>query len=90
MEDPSLDPKKHHIFTAKWVNRGGGKRERDTVSPSLLHLSSLSAAFSVGRVLRRARERYRGEENAIFLSLAKYTPSGGITDRTSAGQEMIW
>lgn len=32
--------------------------------------------------------RKRGE-NAIFLSLAKYIPSGGISDRISAGQEMI-
>lgn len=85
MEDPSLD----HTFLLQSGVTGGGKREQDTVSPSLLHLSGLSAAFSVGRVLRRGRESYRGEENAIFLSLAKYTPSGGISDRTSAGQEMI-
>ncbi len=35
------------------------------------------------------REGWKRGENAIFLSLAKYTPSGGIMDRISAGQEMI-
>lgn len=35
------------------------------------------------------REGWKRGENAIFLSLAKYTPSGSIMDRISAGQEMI-
>lgn len=62
-----------------------------TVSPSGQHLSGLSAAFSAGRFLRNEgrREGWKRGENAIFLSLAKYTPSGSIMDRISAGQEMI-
>lgn len=32
---------------------------------------------------------WRRREDAIFLSLAKYTPSGSIMDEISAGQEMI-
>lgn len=35
------------------------------------------------------REGWKRGENAIFLSLAKYTPSGSIMDRISVGQEMI-
>lgn len=62
-----------------------------TVGPSGQHLSGLSAAFSAGRFLRNERRREGGKrgEDAIFLSLAKYTPSGSIMDRISAGQEMI-
>lgn len=37
----------------------------------------------------RRREGWKRGENAISLSLAKYTPSGSIMDRISAGQEMI-
>lgn len=63
-----------------------------TVSPSGQHLSGLSAAFSAGRFLRNEekREGWKRGENAIFLSLAKHTPSGGIMDRISAGQEIIF
>lgn len=61
-----------------------------TVSPSGQHLSGLSADFSAGRFLRNeGREGWKRGEDAIFLSLAKYTPSGSIMDRISAGQEMI-
>lgn len=50
----------------------------------------LSAGFSAGRFPGRTGGRDGSEgENAIFLSLAKYTPSGSRTDRISAGQEMI-
>lgn len=62
-----------------------------TVSPSGHLLSGLSDAFSAGRFLRNEEEKegWRRGENAIFLSLAKYTPRGGIVDRNLAGWETI-
>lgn len=62
---------------------GGGGSDID--SPSGLHLSGPFSAFSGEKWLREEQRR----ENAIFLSLAKYIPSGSIVDRISVGQEMI-